>query len=161
MTLSYKDAAEIIKIIDASSCEEVVLETEGTRLVVRRGGGTDTGASPSVSTTGLPPKAETQTSSPASAPTPAASAAPQIEGANGQTVKSPMVGTFYRRPSPDDAPFVDVGTKVAAGDALCMIEVMKLYTTLEANSNGIVESILAEDGKLVEFDQPIFIIRAD
>ena len=161
MTLSYKEVADIVKIIDASSCEEVILETEGTCLVVRRGDAADTIASPSVGATNLPSKAETQTSSPASAPTPAANAAPQVESANGETVNSPMVGTFYRRPSPDDAPFVDVGTRVAAGDALCMIEVMKLYTTLEARINGVVESILAEDGKLVEFDQPLFIIRAD
>ena len=70
-----------------------------------------------------------------------------------------MVGTFYCRPSPDEAPFAPEGTKVSAGDTLCLIEVMKLYTTIEATADGIVDSILAEDGKLVEFDQPLFVIR--
>ena len=70
-----------------------------------------------------------------------------------------MTGTFYCRPSPDAAAFVKEGEKVASGDTLCLIEVMKLYTTIEATADGIVESILAEDGKLVEFDQPLFVIR--
>jgi biotin carboxyl carrier protein len=72
-----------------------------------------------------------------------------------------MVGTFYTRPSPDDAPFVEVGARVSAGDPMCMIEVMKLYTTIEASVSGVVTAILPEDGKLVEFDQPLFIICAD
>jgi biotin carboxyl carrier protein len=70
-----------------------------------------------------------------------------------------MTGTFYCRPSPDEAPYVNEGEKVSSGDTLCLIEVMKLYTTIEATADGIVDSILAEDGKLVEFDQPLFVIR--
>ena len=161
MTLSFKEVAEIVKIIDASSCEEVVLESEGTRLVVRRGGGANVSSSPSASATSPSLNSEAQTSAPVSAPVATDSAASNVVGEGGLTVNSPMVGTFYRRPSPDDAPFVEVGSRVTAGDALCMIEVMKLYSTLEASANGVVESIFAEDGKLVEFDQPLFIIRAD
>lgn len=70
-----------------------------------------------------------------------------------------MTGTFYCRAAPDEAPYVSAGERVSAGDTLCLIEVMKLYTTIEATADGIVDSILAEDGKLVEFDQPLFVIR--
>jgi acetyl-CoA carboxylase biotin carboxyl carrier protein len=75
------------------------------------------------------------------------------------TVRSPMVGTFYCSPSPDEAAYVSEGGKISSGDTLCLIEVMKLYTTIEATTDGVIESVLAEDGKLVDFDQPLFVIR--
>ena len=72
-----------------------------------------------------------------------------------------MVGTFYRRPSPDETPFVEVGARVEAGDPVCLIEVMKLYTTIEVPAAGTIEAIQAEDAALVEFDQLLFLIRPD
>ncbi|MEK9754991.1 MAG: acetyl-CoA carboxylase biotin carboxyl carrier protein, partial [Rhodospirillaceae bacterium] len=89
---------------------------------------------------------------------PAAPAA-AAEAAGGTVVRAPMVGTFYRRPAPDQPPFVKVGSKVKAGDALCLIEVMKLYTTIETTTAGVIEQIAAEDGQLVEFNQPLFTIN--
>ncbi len=160
MALSYKEVAEIIKIIDASSCQEVVLEQEGTRLVIRRGGHST--AADGISTTPTSSDVSPTQAAQATAKTsPIASApAPKTDDSNGITVSSPMVGTFYCRPSPDEEPFVTVGSKVAAGDPLCMIEVMKLYTTIEASTDGIIEAVVADDGMLVEFGQPLFIIRA-
>lgn len=158
MSLSYKEVAEILKIIDASSCEEVVLELENTRLVVRRGGASDTGRSPApaVESTASALETPTRTSSDSIA---AKEYAPG-SNENDIVVRSPMAGTFYSRPSPDEAAFVDEGTRVSAGDTLCLIEVMKLYTTIESTADGLIESILAEDGNLVEFDQPLFVISA-
>ena len=162
MSLSYKEVAEILKIIDASCCEEVVLELENTRLVVRRGGG---GGGATNGIDSLPPKAESIASTPAkqTRTSPATSVAteslPSSDDSN-MTVRSPMTGTCYCRPSPDDAPFVEEGATITSGDTLCLIEVMKLYTTIEASADGIVESILVEDGKLVDFDQPLFVIRS-
>jgi biotin carboxyl carrier protein len=72
-----------------------------------------------------------------------------------------MVGSFYRRPSPHEAPFVEVGGRVGKGDPLCLIEVMKLYTTIEAPGDGIVEAIAVEDGAAIEFDQLLFVIKPD
>ncbi|MDH3220891.1 MAG: acetyl-CoA carboxylase biotin carboxyl carrier protein [Gammaproteobacteria bacterium] len=157
MPLSYKEVAEILKIIDASSCEEVVLELENTRLVVRRGGAADASRDLPPKTESIAPTLEKQARS--SSSTTVAKASTPGSDANSITVRSPMTGTFYCRPSPDAAAFVKEGEKVASGDTLCLIEVMKLYTTIEATADGIVESILAEDGKLVEFDQPLFVIR--
>jgi len=156
MPLSYREVAEILKIIDASSCEEVVLELEDTHLVVRRGGASPESGNLASKTESIAPAREKQAeSSPAKV---AARDSIPSGGGDGIVVKSPMAGTFYSRPSPGEESFVDEGTKVSAGDTLCLIEVMKLYTTIEATADGVVESILAEDGNLVEFDQPLFVI---
>ena len=159
MSLSFKEVAEIMKIIDSSSCEELVLEAEGMRLVVRRGGnGSASAAAATVANAPVAPAAATPGTA---AHRPATTAQPaSVPVADGMhTEKAPMVGTFYRRPSPDEAAFVDVGSTVSPGDPLCMIEVMKLYTTISASTGGVVEAILADDSALVEFDQPLFLIR--
>lgn len=158
MSLSYKEVAEILKIIDASSCEEVILELENTRLVVRRGDSSGQ-TKDSVSTKERPePKLDKQ---PDQSPGKITSNEYNLTGDdNDIIVKSPMTGTFFGRPSPDEDAFVSEGTRVGAGDTLCLIEVMKLYTTIEAAEDGTVKSILAEDGNLVEFDQSLFVIQS-
>jgi acetyl-CoA carboxylase biotin carboxyl carrier protein len=91
------------------------------------------------------------------APAPAAApAAPELPA--GTVVKSPMVGTFYRSPSPGAAPFIDVGSTVKVGDTLCIIEAMKLLNEIEAEVAGEVKQVLAENGQAVEFGQPLFVI---
>lgn len=77
----------------------------------------------------------------------------------GDTVKSPIVGTFYRSPDPESDPFVQVGDTIAKGETLCIIEAMKIMNEIEAEFSGTVNKILVEDGKPVEFDQPLFIIE--
>jgi len=84
---------------------------------------------------------------------PAAPAAPE-----GHVVKSPMVGSFYRSPSPGAKAFVDIGQSVNAGDTLCIIEAMKLLNEIEADHSGVIKAILVESGQAVEFGQPLFII---
>ena len=86
-------------------------------------------------------------------------AAPAKEDANLADIKSPIVGTFYRAPSPDAPSYVEVGTTVKKGQPLCILEAMKLMNTLEAEYDGVIEEILVQNGDLVEFDQPIFKIR--
>lgn len=80
---------------------------------------------------------------------------------NYHTIYSPMVGTFYKAPSPDSPSFVEVGTKVKAGDTLCIIEAMKLMNEIESDSSGVIEKILIENGKPVEFNQPLFLLKAE
>ncbi|ABE48296.1 MULTISPECIES: acetyl-CoA carboxylase biotin carboxyl carrier protein [Methylobacillus] len=89
------------------------------------------------------------------APAAEAATAPAIEG---HVVKSPMVGTFYRAPSPDAKAFVDVGSTVNAGDTLCIIEAMKLLNEIEADKAGVIKAILVENGQPVEYGEPLFII---
>lgn len=90
---------------------------------------------------------------PVAAAAPAAPAAPE-----GHVVKSPMVGSFYRSPSPGAKAFVDIGQSVNAGDTLCIIEAMKLLNEIEADHSGVIKAILVESGQAVEFGQPLFII---
>ena len=104
---------------------------------------------------------------PAAAPAPVAAApvaeAPAAEAPAatpaGHQVLSPMVGTFYRSPSPDAKSFVEVGQKVNAGDTLCIVEAMKMMNQIEADKSGVVTAILVEDGQPVEFDQPLVVIE--
>lgn len=81
------------------------------------------------------------------------------EAEDGDLVRAPLVGTFYRRPSPDDEPFVDVGTTVEPGETLCIIEAMKIMNEIEAETGGTVKEVLVEDGEPVEYDQPLFLIE--
>ena len=92
----------------------------------------------------------------AAAAAPAAAAPAAAE--NRQTINSPMVGTFYRAPSPGAKPFVDVGQHVKAGDTVCIIEAMKLLNEIEAETDGVIQEILVENGAPVEFGQPLFVI---
>ena len=101
---------------------------------------------------------------PALATATAVTASPVIEAAavpevTGHIVRSPMVGTFYRTPSPDAKAFIEVGQKVNAGDTLCIVEAMKMMNQIEADKSGVVKAILVESGQPVEFDEPLVVIE--
>ncbi|MFY9692839.1 MAG: acetyl-CoA carboxylase biotin carboxyl carrier protein [Xanthobacteraceae bacterium] len=159
MSLSYDDIAEILKIIDGSSCDELIVETGDLKLVVRRNSagssyspshdiGTPVAKTPSPpGPAGVPAPAET---APRQAP---AKAPHQIE------VTAPMVGTFYRAPSPDAPSFVEIGQHVRKGDALCVIEVMKLFTTIASEHDGRIVEIGADNAELVEYGRTLFVIE--
>ena len=154
MDLSYDDVQQILRIIDASSLEELSLEIGDLKLVVRKRGGraeaTGTGAAP----------APTSMSARELAPAPAPAApARQRRAAEGESeLKAPMVGTFYRSPRPGAPPFVEVGSGVGPDDVVCIIEVMKLMNSITLGARGRIVDILVENGQLVEFGQPIMII---
>ena len=155
MRLDYDQISEILKIIDSSSCEEFMLEIGDIKLVLRRRSGN--GSAP-------PPFAEGPVhASPAAAPQ--STAAPQLRPEPSRThddkdvVRAPMVGTFYRSPSPDAPPFVEVGSRVKKGDALCIVEVMKLFTTIAAERDGTIAEICVENAALVEYGQMLFVMK--
>jgi len=101
------------------------------------------------------PAAAPAAAAPVTAAAPAAAAAPAL---NGTVARSPMVGTFYRKSSPTSPAFVEVGQTVKKGDTLCIVEAMKMMNHIEAETSGVIESILVEDGQPVEYDQPLFTI---
>lgn len=157
MSLRYDQVAELIKIIDASACDELVLETPELKLSLRRhGAGAPAGpAARGAEFDRLSPAPVPATASPAAAP------AQTRQAVGGLQVRSPMVGTFFRASSPDAPPFVEVGSRVSQGQPLCMIEVMKLFTTLYADTAGKIVQIAASNGELVEYDTVLFVIETD
>ena len=95
---------------------------------------------------------------PAAVAAPAAASAPAAAEPTGHAVRSPMVGTFYRQPSPGSPSFVEIGQSVKVGDVVCIVEAMKMMNHIESDKAGVVTAILVEDGQPVEFDQPLIVI---
>ena len=152
--MDLRKLKKLIDLVEESGISELEL-TEGEEKVriSRNLPNTPTTmqfAAPYMMNPGLPAAAPA-----AEAPAAAAEAAPVVEG---HVVKSPMVGTFYRSPSPDAKAFVDAGTSVAVGDTLCIIEAMKLLNEIEADHAGVIKAILVENGQPVEYGEPLFII---
>jgi acetyl-CoA carboxylase biotin carboxyl carrier protein len=154
--LKYSDVGEILSLIDSSSCDEVILEAEGIKLVVRRGGAAASTGGPS------PHPAPSVTPASGAVARPAASplaSPPKTSSTGGDGfIGAPMVGTFYRATSPDDPPFVEIGSNVNVGDPICVIEVMKLFTTVHSEIVGTITQIGVDDAQMVEFGQMIFMI---
>jgi acetyl-CoA carboxylase biotin carboxyl carrier protein len=131
--------------------------TEGEeRVKIVKGGAVVVTAPSAVPAVGSPPAAPA-TPAATGTPAPAPGAEPE-PGQEGHVVKAPMVGTFYRSPSPDAKPFIEVGQAVKEGDTICIIEAMKLMNEIEADASGVVKAILVENGQPVEYGQPLFIL---
>lgn len=159
MTFTYKDVAEIIKIIDASNCDEMIVELAELKIVVRRGG--DGMRAPRtidapvnvVQKQTVPMPTERKSGSQENQP----NSIPLASG--GRIIRSPMTGTFYRAASPKDPPYVENGSMVKKGDTICTIEVMKLFTTITTDMDGVISRIFPVNAELVQFDQPLFVIE--
>lgn len=161
MTLSYSEVADIVKIVDSSNCDEVSLELEGVKILIRRKGASDpapTAQAPTPAAAAAPPLA-TEAQEAAASASASASADSAPTPANASQVVAPMLGTFYSRPSPDEPELVTLGSRIDIGTPLCIIEVMKLFTTIESTQAGTVKAILASDGQMVEYGQPLFVIE--
>ncbi len=144
--MDVQEIRSLIEIFERSSLSELILERGGMRLTLRKEGGRSFAA-------GL----ASSLSQGASAP-PLAHAPSSTVG-NGYVITAPLVGTFYRRPAPTEPPYVEVGDRVEKGDTVCIIEAMKVMNEIKAEQAGIVEKILVEDGKPVEYGQPLIVIR--
>lgn len=166
MPLTLEEVSRILSIIDGSSCEELVVETDDIKLVIRRrkSGTAESPAHPPAVAAASAPASPQPSPSPAPAPhvsAEGATAPARAADAGTGTIEiiAPMVGTFYTAPAPDKPPFVEVGSTVAAGDPLCLIEVMKLFTTIFAEQPGRIVEIVAENGQLVEHGQLLFLLE--
>lgn len=145
----------LIDLVSESNIAELeITENEGKVRIVKSGGLPPMSAAPMVYQA-APVAAP---AAPAAIADAAAAAAAEPEE-TGHVVKAPMVGTFYAASTPGAAPFASVGTQVKAGQALCIIEAMKIMNEIEAEVDGIVKKVLAENGQAVEFGQPLFIIE--
>ncbi|MEQ9220009.1 MAG: acetyl-CoA carboxylase biotin carboxyl carrier protein [Cyclobacteriaceae bacterium] len=154
--MKAKEIKELIDFISESGLEEVNIETSEVKLKVKRSQNIITAGSvamPQVASApapALPGPAE-------AAPKKSADSAESTE-TNAIAIKSPMIGTFYKSPNPETAPFVKVGDVVKAGDTVCIIEAMKLFNEVESEVSGKITKILVDDAEPVEFDQPLFLI---
>lgn len=148
----------LIDLVSESGVAELEI-TEGedhVRIVNRKDSAPAAVAAAVAAPAPIPVAAAAAPTAEAAAAAPAAAAPAAAE--NRQTINSPMVGTFYRAPSPGAKPFVDVGQHVKAGDTVCIIEAMKLLNEIEAETDGVIQEILVENGAPVEFGQPLFVI---
>ena len=148
--MDLRKLKKLIDLVQESGIAELEI-TEGEEKVKIVKGGT-------VSVSEAAPPSPAAAASAEAVPTPAPAAAPPESGQEGHVVKAPMVGTFYRSPSPDAKAFVEVGQTVKEGQTICIIEAMKLMNEIEADAGGTVKAILVENGQPVEYGQPLFIL---
>lgn len=158
--MDIKEIQNLIKFVAKSGASEVKLEMEDIKITIRTGSGftetTYVQSTPPVQQS-APQVVVTPTQQPVvETPAPVAKAADNT--ANYITVKSPIIGTFYRKPSPDKPNFVEVGSEISAGDVVCVIEAMKLFNEIESEISGKVVKILVDNASPVEFDQPLFLV---
>lgn len=147
------DIRKVKKLIELlESCDIAEIEIKEGEESVRISRGSTSAPAPIAYQAPAPAPVPVPAPSAAAAP---AAAAPAPAAESGHAIKSPMVGTFYRSPSPSSPVFVEVGKHVKAGDVVCIVEAMKMMNQIEADRAGVVEAILVEDGEPVEFDQPL------
>lgn len=152
--MDIRKIKKLIELVEESGITELeVQEEEGTVRISR--------AAPAVAPAAIQYAAApvAPAEAPAAAPVAAAPAEAPAAEISGHQVRSPMVGTFYRSPSPEAKAFVEVGQTVKVGDALCIVEAMKMMNRIEADKAGVVKAILVNDGEAVEFDQPLIVIE--
>ncbi|GEC78482.1 acetyl-CoA carboxylase biotin carboxyl carrier protein [Flavobacterium aquatile] len=154
--MDLKEIQNLIKFVSNSGVAEVKLETGDIKITIRT---TLEGNSPDITYVQQAPMQQTMQQAAPVAPAAQAPVAPAVdENAKYITIKSPMIGTFYRKPAPDKPSFVEVGTSIGKGDVLCVVEAMKLFNEIEAEISGKIVKILVDDMSPVEFDQPLFLV---
>ena len=159
MSMDIKQIQDLIKFVAKSGVNEVAIEEEDFKITIK------TNQAPTYVTATVP------TAAPAPLPAaPAAPAAPAPETpkpatpkaedtSNYLTIKSPMIGTFYRSASPDKPPFVNVGDEIGTGNVVCIVEAMKLFNEIESEISGKIVKVLVDDAQPVEYDQPLFLVE--
>jgi acetyl-CoA carboxylase biotin carboxyl carrier protein len=150
---------ELIKLVDQTSISELEIEKEGARIAIRKPGKAEPASYVQSAAVPAPAPAPAQ---PAEAPAAVTAPAPAEKDLSGyHQIVSPMVGTFYVAPSPTSPPYVKVGDRVKPDTIVCIVEAMKLMNEIEAEVSGEIVEVLAENGQLVEFGQPLFLVKRD
>ena len=161
--MDFKQIQELIKMINKSNIGELTVEQKDFRITIKQKEEQITQVvSNPIQTIPIQP----QITQSASAPAPQQAAAPEKPQPKAESseenyisIKSPMIGTFYRRSAPDKAAFVEVGDEVTAGKVVCIIEAMKLFNEIESEVSGKIVKVLVEDASPVEYDQPLFLVE--
>lgn len=157
--MKAKEIRDLIDFISQSGLEEVNIETEEFKIQVKRSNEviSQVAAAPVAAPVAVAAPAASQASAPAPAPASSGSESKSDGGSDKYvTIKSPMIGTFYRSANPESDPFVNVGDTVKSGQTVCIIEAMKLFNEIESDVNGTIVEVLVDNAQPVEFDQPLF-----
>jgi acetyl-CoA carboxylase biotin carboxyl carrier protein len=152
--MDIRKVKKLIELLEASSVDEIEIKEGEESVRISRNTGAPIAMAAPVAAPAMPAPAAL-----APAPVTPEAAAPSAAPSAANAVKSPMVGTFYRSPSPDAAPFVEVGQNVRVGDVLCIVEAMKMMNQIEADRAGTITAVHAENGDPVEFDQPLITVE--
>ena len=156
--MDIKEIQNLIKFVAKSGASEVKLEMEDVKITIKTGSNKiETTIVQAAPTQGIPQMGATPMGA-APVAEQAGVASPESEDAKFITIKSPIIGTFYRKPSPDKPNFAEVGTEVRVGDTVCVIEAMKLFNEIESEISGKIVKVLVDDSSPVEFDQPLFLV---
>lgn len=159
--MDIREIQNLIKFVAKSGATEVKLEMDDFKITIKT---TMEGSAPETTYVQHIPVAQAMPqaqSAPAAPSAPAAQSAPAAAADDNSkyiTIKSPIIGTLYRKPSPDKAPFVEVGSSISKGDVVCVIEAMKLFNEIESEVSGKIVKVLVDDSSPVEFDQPLFLV---
>ncbi|MGB1972062.1 MAG: acetyl-CoA carboxylase biotin carboxyl carrier protein [Flavobacteriaceae bacterium] len=161
--MDIKEIQNLIKFVAKSGASEVSLEMDDVKITIKTGGEKPVGETttivqqipPVVASHAIPTTPPVQPPVATEAPV---AKAPSEDTDKYITIKSPIIGTFYRKPSPDKPVFVEVGQSVGEGDVLCVIEAMKLFNEIESEVSGKIVKVLVDDSSPVEFEQPLFLI---
>lgn len=156
--MDIKEIQSLIKFVAKSGASEVKLEMEDIKITIRTGAVNSAPETTFVQQ--IPMATAPMATPPVAADTPAAPTKTEAveDDAKYITIKSPIIGTFYRKPAPDKPAFVEVGGTIGQGDVLCVIEAMKLFNDIESEVSGKIVKVLVEDSSPVEFDQPLFLV---
>lgn len=157
MTMDLSYVKKIIKLVEHSEIDELELEEEGKKIRVARNRKVEVVSQVPHSVPAVPPV--TTVTASAIVETPQASVAAMENGKHYHEVRSPIVGTFYRAPAPDAEVYTEIGQTVKVGTVLCIVEAMKLMNEIESDADGAIIKILVENGKPVEYNQPLFLIE--
>ena len=158
--MDLKEIQALIKFVAKSGAQEVSLETEDFKINIKTAseGSDQPTIIQAVAPQATMPVAAAPAPAAASAPAAPATEAPAEDNSNYIEVKSPMIGTFYRSPSPDQDAFVKVGSEIKPGDVLCIVEAMKLFNEIESEVSGKIVKVLVDDQSPIEYDQPLFLV---
>ena len=154
--MDLKEIQNLIKFVAKSGASEVKLETGDVKITIRTG--SDEKETTVVQQVQMPVQQQAPAPAPQETAAPKEEAKPTEDTSKYVTVKSPIIGTFYRKPSPDKPVFAEVGDTIKEGDVLCVIEAMKLFNEIESEVSGKIVKVLVDDSSPVEFDQPLFLV---
>ena len=160
--MNFKQIQQLIKFVSKTDVNEVTIENKDFKINIKGRSFSNESTQPLIQQTLPPPQIQSPLIVPDPTPvvqSPTQSTTPDSDTTNHVTIKSPIIGTFYRKPSPDKDNFVNVGDEISEGQTLCVIEAMKLFNEIESDISGKIVKILVDDASPVEFDQPLFVIE--